>query len=1138
MPRLMTVGLLLGFTAMAARLATAADLAFSDPANGLPAPEWAVGQANRSADLDILPGFQKPPAGFGVVPFFWWLGDPLTKDRLGWILGQMDGYGISGYQINYAHGYKDGGRSNGLTLPSDPPLFSEEWWKLVGWFMEEAKKQGAAISLSDYTLGIGQGWGVDDILKQHPDMAGSVLKLVNGKAEGALTTREITGTNGKKRVVSVVANASPFTMDPMNLKSGEVYADKFFGQFEDRFPGEGGKGLNFFFSDELEFGVDGNLWNDRFATEFKKMKGYDIVPELPALFVDLGPRTTKIRLDYSDVKIALTEEGFFKPVYNWHQKRGMTMGCDHGGRGKNVVEFGDYFRTQRWNQGPGSDQPSLGKELIKAKVASSMAHLYQRPRVWLEGFYGSGWGTTSAGVVDASFADFVMGYNLLSFHGMYYATHGGWWEWAPPDNTFRMPYWRHMKGFMECKQRLSYILTQGTHACDIAILYPVAPMEAGMDGNGAVATAFDLGKKLYAKSIDFDFMDFQSLDRAKIVGKELQVSGESYKVLILPAMEAIRQSTVKKALEFKRAGGIVLAVGALPRASDHAGREDPALDAMVKELFPHGAAADAMQSVTAGLPIRDYDGPGYIQHRKLGQRDLYAIYNAPKDTVVTFRATGKVELWNPWTGGTSPLPVVSQADGITKLKLPLADKEIQLVVFSQGTPEMARTAPKENPPQVLNVEGDWEFELQPTSDNRFGDFHWPPTRELIGAEARQVWYCEGDKEPWRMVTMLFGPRFLKYQEMPDPTALTPPKGGIPCEFSWIRGIENEPGSQGYHGLKENVWDETLAIGTKKEAAAYLPANSYVPGESDTFFWTTVTAPQAMTANIHTGQIKPVKAWLNGTEIGGKSVHLKAGANPLVLQFAKDKPGRTYFVVSTSEPTAPAPESIRHPAGEQPVFKLSPLASKWAADKGLLPFDIRPDERSPVGWYRFVSPPGLRAITVPSQGSVQVLIGDKPLEKTAMGGFKLAQPLDKPATVLVRIEQARGSYGGAALLGPIKLDCGTGSFPLGDWSKNEGLASYSGGAWYRKTVSIPAGKSVTLDLGSLTASAELKVNGKPVGVRVSPPWTFDISEFVKPGENRIEVLVCNTLANHYSTVPTKYRGSPISGLLGPVQIITK
>ena len=218
------------------------------------------------------------------------------------------------------------------------------------------------------------------------------------------------------------------------------------------------------------------------------------MPELPALFKDIGPRTPKVRLDYSDVMVALTEEGFFKPVFDWHQQRGMTMGCDHGGRGRDVVEFGDYFRTQRWNQGPGADQPGLGKDLIKAKVASSIAHLYQRPRVWLEGFYGSGWGTTSAGVVDATFANFVMGYNLLSFHGMYYSTHGGWWEWAPPDNTFRMPYWKHLRGFMDCVQRLSYLLSQGHHRCDVAILYPVAPMEAGMDGQEAVKTAFSTGE--------------------------------------------------------------------------------------------------------------------------------------------------------------------------------------------------------------------------------------------------------------------------------------------------------------------------------------------------------------------------------------------------------------------------------------------------------------------------------------------------------------------------------------------------------------------------------------------------------------------------------------------------------------------
>ncbi|MFA6290938.1 MAG: glycosyl hydrolase, partial [Victivallales bacterium] len=501
------------------------NLEFSDPANVQPPPSWAVGQISRSPDLDVLPGFQNPPAGFGVVPFYWWLGDPLTKERLSWQLDQLSDMGISGLQINYAHS-DHGGISYGLTLPSDPELFSEDWWKLVAWFMEEAKKRGMAISLSDYTLGPGQGWCFDEVVRDNPEIAGIRLKLVRGEAPAdALVSTTVKGSDGKPETVSVCAEKVEMSFDPMNPLSGKEYAGKFFGKFEERFPGECGRGLNFFFSDELAFGIRGNIWNSRFAEEFRRRKGYDIVPELPALFMDTGPRTPKVRMDYSDVMVALTEENFWKPLFDWHQSRGMTMGCDHGGRGRDVVEFGDYFRTQRWNQGPGCDQPNLGKNIIKTKVASSIAHLYLRPRVWLEGFYASGWGTTAAGLADATFANFVMGHNLLSLHGLYYSTHGGWWEWAPPCNGFRMPYWKDMKGFMDCVGRLSYLLSQGHHRCDVAILYPVAAVEAGMDGEDAVKTAFDVAEKLYSGSVDFDFMDFESLARAKVVGNELQVSG-------------------------------------------------------------------------------------------------------------------------------------------------------------------------------------------------------------------------------------------------------------------------------------------------------------------------------------------------------------------------------------------------------------------------------------------------------------------------------------------------------------------------------------------------------------------------------------------------------------------------------------
>jgi hypothetical protein len=59
---------------------------------------------------------------------------------------------------------------------------------------------------------------------------------------------------------------------------------------------------------------------------------------------------------------------------------------------------------------------------------------------------------------------------------------------------------------------------------------------------------------------------------------------------------------------------------------------------------------------------------------------------------------------------------------------------------------------------------------------------------------------------------------------------------------------------------------------------------------------------------------------------------------------------------------------------------------------------------------------------------------------------------------------------------------------------------------------------------------LAVVGLLVGARdvcaANYTWMLDIFSLAKPGENRIEILVCNTLANHYSTVPTRFRGSPI------------
>ena len=59
-----------------------------------------TGYPANSSDFDVLPGFQNPPKGYGNVPFYWWIGDTLTKERILWQLEQLEGMGITGLQIN------------------------------------------------------------------------------------------------------------------------------------------------------------------------------------------------------------------------------------------------------------------------------------------------------------------------------------------------------------------------------------------------------------------------------------------------------------------------------------------------------------------------------------------------------------------------------------------------------------------------------------------------------------------------------------------------------------------------------------------------------------------------------------------------------------------------------------------------------------------------------------------------------------------------------------------------------------------------------------------------------------------------------------------------------------------------------
>ena len=274
----------------------------------------------------------------------------------------------------------------------------------------------------------------------------------------------------------------------------------------------------------------------------------------------------------------LAEARYFRPIFEWHWKKGLIYGSDNRSRGNNPVAYGDYFRANRWYSAPGNDAARFETKLVQTKVSSSIAHLYDRPRVWLEAFHSTGWGTTPESFIKATDIHFNLGASLLCLHGLYYTTFGSWWEWAPPDFHFRMPYWPHLKNWFKYVERLSYLLSQGHHVCDVAVLYPTSSLQAYPESQ----PDFSAAHALYAAGIDFDFIDYQSLARAKVKNGKLHVADETYSVFIMDNMKAVRFSSLKKACDLFRSGGVVIGLETLPMASDRAGSDDSEIDAIEK----------------------------------------------------------------------------------------------------------------------------------------------------------------------------------------------------------------------------------------------------------------------------------------------------------------------------------------------------------------------------------------------------------------------------------------------------------------------------------------------------------------------------------------------------------------------------
>lgn len=483
-----------------------------------------------SAELDR---FRDPPANeYGNVPFWWWDGDRLSKERITDQLETLKERGVEAvcFEQKFPHGPPQGPQA---------PYFTEEWWEYMEHAVAECDRLGMSLWIHDLTYHHSPpSWKrywqsyVEDEIDEHPEFQGHVLdRTGRDVAPGETATLELPaeftpvsvaaypvaddGTLSIDEAVELDVDAArepdrerivEWTAPDGDDREWHVAAvgyrpeglcrttrdvvdriiDFHYEEYVDRLGDALGDPIVGTFQDELYI-LQGTIpCDDRLLARYRAEWDEEPAPRLIALFENCGPETRAIRARYHDVVVTMLEENWFEPLYEWHERRGLRFAHDNWGRNdltEHASEYGDYVRTMRWFQEPGYDDggafEGVGtRNFFDGKLAASIAACYNRDRVWGELLHTTGWGFP----LDLHFAAIAenacYGLNRYNKHGLYYATLGGWYEHAPPDTHFRQPYWEQADAFNDAVTRLMYLCSRGDPVVDIAMLYPITSVQS------------------------------------------------------------------------------------------------------------------------------------------------------------------------------------------------------------------------------------------------------------------------------------------------------------------------------------------------------------------------------------------------------------------------------------------------------------------------------------------------------------------------------------------------------------------------------------------------------------------------------------------------------------------------------------
>ncbi len=716
--------------------------------------------ATRSHGPSLDPAkFAVPEQQYRPVDCWWWDGAKLDRARLRWQLEDMHAKGVGGTWLYPRFHHSQ-------AMSSDPGFWTEGWWEFVKFTLDEQERLGMRQWANDWLGRFDKNYFQTQLMAErdrNPALQGirlvahrgesmeagevrvdvpasqtiltaSAYKRRSNKSDAvagdtridladAIVDHEVRWQAPEKGWSVIVVASEPHGLDYIGPEPARRWIELVLKKYQEQLGSRLGKSLVCYGPDE-RFVLNGNiLYSDKLRQRIKSERGYDPLVDLPALFVDVGDRTDKVRCDYYDTMVAMLESNFYHPIAHWLHDHGMQQATiatwgreDLLGQ---VQNYGDFFRMMRHFDIPGNEDSVASGEgaFIDGKLSSSIAHLNGRPRVAVCAYWGTGWGFTQQENIARTNVNYALGTNLLNTHGVMYSLMGGRNEFVPPEVHFYQPYWQTWRTHYDSVARLSYVLSQGDHRADVAIVYPISTLHAQWYGGSkfdrpardAQNSMFGLARTIYHSAIDFDFIDEVSISEAKQVGAKLQVAKLEFPVVVLPQISTIRADAAIRLRDFVVGGGTLLLHGDPPTASAERGRNDVRLKRLWEELLGDYSVSEARvlrkQHASGGQTIlvrgSEAEAAAALKgaitpdvklsvsdvihtHQQVGKQHVYFFVNRHADKrslEATVSVRGTPEIWDARTGEVRPLHRFQSLANGTRLRLELDPYAGVLVVM-------------------------------------------------------------------------------------------------------------------------------------------------------------------------------------------------------------------------------------------------------------------------------------------------------------------------------------------------------------------------------------------------------------------------------------------------------------------------